>query len=87
MEIIATRKDFLDIYVGWSYNKTTKFLQENVNNKIIIDESENQLYENENDYFGMEAIIAIKRFGKEINFLNEDKLQYYFDLIPNKDLP
>lgn len=68
---------------------TKTFLQENVNNKIIIDESEGQLYQNEHDSFGMEAIIAIKRFGKEIKFLNEDKLRYYFDLIPDhlKDLP
>jgi hypothetical protein len=85
MEIVATRKDFISVYVGESYKKTTDFLQENLNNKIIIDESENPLYINEDDIFGMEAIIAIKNFGSKIYFLNdEDKLAYYFNLKPNK---
>jgi hypothetical protein len=94
MEIVATRKDFIDVYVGWSYKKTTKFLQENINNKIIVDESEGPLYIDGYDVFGMEAIIAIKNFGSKTNFLNfrgkfkflndEDKLVYYFNLTPNR---
>lgn len=80
MKIVATRKNFIDQYVGWSYMKTTKFLQENINNEIFIDESEGSLYLNENDSFGLEVIIAFKNFNGQIKFLNEDKLQYYFTL-------
>lgn len=86
MEIIATRKDFIDQYVGWSYRKTTEFLRENKNNKIIIDESEGSIYQNEHDAFGLEAIIAIKNFGSKIKFLNEeeDKLLYYFNITSSR---
>jgi hypothetical protein len=80
MKIIATRKDFIDQYVGWSYMKTTKFLEENINNEIFIDESEGLLYLNEHDRFGLEVIIALKKFGGHIEFLNKDRLQYYFTL-------
>ena len=85
MNVIATRKDFIDVYVGWSYVKTTKFLQDNINNQITIDESEGSLFFNENDSFGLEAIMAIKKFDKQIKFLNEDKLQYYFQQLGSKD--
>lgn len=44
MEIIATRKDFVDTYVGCSYEKTIKFLEKNIDNEIFIDESEQPLY-------------------------------------------
>ena len=47
MNVIATRKDFIDVYVGWSYVKTTKFLQDNINNQITIDESEGSLFLND----------------------------------------
>lgn len=81
MEIIATRKDFIDNYVGWSYRKTTEFLKENVNNKIIIDES---IYLNENDSFGLEAISAIKNFDRKVEFLNEDNLEDLFQKLDSK---
>jgi len=86
MEIIATRKDFIGEYVGWSYRKTTEFLKENSNNKIIIDESEGSLYENEHDAFGLEAIMAIKNFDGKVEFLNEDKLSYYVGLLSDENL-
>lgn len=85
MEIIATRKDFIDQYVGWSYSKTTEFLKQNINNKIIVDESEGPLYSGENDSFGKEVIMAFQNFGGNVEFLNgdKDKLSYYFNITMN----
>ncbi len=76
--MIVTRKDFIDYYVGFSYNKTLKLLE---NDNLIMDESDGALFLGENDSFGLEAIMAIKDSGKTIQFLHEDKLEYYFNVL------
>lgn len=43
----------------------------------------NNHYINQDNSFGLESIIAIKKFGSKIKFLNEDKLSYYFSLTPD----
>ena len=63
---IVHRSDFIGNYVGESYNKTLKLLQDHVNDDIMFDESEGALCYNEQDSFGFEAMKAIQDCNKYV---------------------
>lgn len=58
---ILNRSDFVDKYVGWTYYKCNKILEENLGKVIFIDDA-CSLVVDINDSFGIEALTAIDTF-------------------------
>lgn len=66
---IVYRSDFIANYVGHSYQKTLLLLQAHMNEEIGIDESKGVLYYGEQDWFGYEAVMAIKDSGRQVGII------------------
>lgn len=62
--VIASRAEFVDLYVGWTAKKTRKFLEDNIGKVIFIDEAYS-LINSDRDSFGSEALTEIIKFMSE----------------------
>lgn len=65
--ILLHRNDLVAKYVGDTMNKTQKFLTQHLNRVLIIEH--NELYVNDYDQFGTDAIYIIKKFNTNHNIL------------------
>lgn len=63
--VIGYREDLIDNYVGFTRLKTQKFLNDNKDKVIIIDEAYNICLINKNDDFGKESLDCIKAYANK----------------------